>query len=87
MMCGAGHVVGKSFTCLRFFTSKADKCAESGSPCVLNNFSHSLVESGVGVFQSTYNVFLVILVEQGLQNPKPPDATLSPSAFFLIGKI
>ena len=69
MMCGAGHVVGKSFKCLRFFTSKADKCAESGFPCVLNNFSHSLVESGVGVFQSTYNVFFC---DSGRTEPTEP---------------
>ena len=42
----------------------------------------SLVEAGVGVFQSTYNVFLVILVEQSLHNLKPLDATLSPLSIF-----
>ena len=51
-----------------------------------NNFAISLVEAGVGVFQSTYNVFLVILVEQSLQNPKPIDATLSPLSIFLLAK-
>ena len=42
---------------------------------------------GLGVFQSTYNVFLVILVEQRLLNPKPLDATLSPLSIFVMGKI
>ena len=47
----------------------------------------SLVKAGVGVFQSSYNVFLVILVEQSLQNPKPLDATLSPLSIFFNWQI
>jgi len=37
----------------------------------------SLVAEGVGVFWRTYNVLLLILVKQTLQNPNPRDATLS----------
>ena len=41
---------------------------------------------GLGVFQSTYNVFLVILVEQSLLNPEPLDAALSPLSIFCYGQ-
>ena len=40
----------------------------------------------LGAFRHTYNVLLVILVKQTIQNPNPHDATLSSVSNFLQPK-
>ena len=41
---------------------------------------------GLGVFWRTYNVLLVILVKQTIQNPNLRDATLSSLSIFICGQ-
>ena len=41
----------------------------------------------LGAFRRTYNVLLVILVKQTIQNPNPRDATLSSLSKFFTAKI